>query len=89
MRQLSHTANFVGFNGQPMTSGYSTSLEFQNKRGGPVRRALFLVAPGDGLPYDLVLGAEDSLRFGILKPAAVLGLAAPRQSRGSFNLLVS
>ncbi|KAF8847662.1 hypothetical protein BDZ45DRAFT_681745 [Acephala macrosclerotiorum] len=82
---VSHIANFLGFNGQPMFSSSQTILAFQHKNGGEAQRAVFFVASGEGLPFEMVLGVTDCLKFGYLTkpkpPAFCGGLAAPKMSK--------
>jgi hypothetical protein len=81
---VSHCGNYVGFGGQPMFSKEQTSLAFQHKNGGDPQRAIFFVLAGEDLPFELVLGATDCLRFGYLTkpepPAFCGGLVAPKLS---------
>ncbi|KUJ08190.1 uncharacterized protein LY89DRAFT_691090 [Mollisia scopiformis] len=87
IRPLESAANFVAFNGQPMRTSGMTSLAFERVGGVRGYRAVFLVATGDDVPFDMVLGATDSVRYGILvKPressdaSVFLGLAAAKQT---------
>lgn len=70
----------IEFKGHTLASSSRISLSFQAKDCGPARRAVFCVVSGDDLPFDLLLGATDCLKFGFLVEPPILGLAAPKLS---------
>lgn len=93
IRPSAGAAEFVAFNGQRIRTIGMTSLTFQDTRGGMPFRAEFWVACGEDIPFEMVLGATDSVKFGILDlpksprgASAVWGLAAYKMSKGKHLL---
>jgi len=81
---LSRSAQFIGFNGQPMTASHKITLWFKIRSGGSSRRAEraeFLVSPLKNVPFDMLLGATDCLRLRFIERPRILGLAARKWTR--------
>ena len=81
VRRLSYQAEFIGFNGQKMITSQQTTLSFKNSSGGSTWWADFLVSPVKKVPFDMLLGARDCLKFKIIRRPTLLGLASLKQSK--------
>ena len=81
VRHLPYQAEFIGFNGQQMTTSQQTTLSFKNSSGGSTWWADFLVSPVKKVPFDMLLGARDCLKFNIIRRPTLLGLAGTKQSK--------
>jgi hypothetical protein len=81
---LSQQAKFIGFNGQSMFAAFQTTLCFKKSDGGSTWWADFLVAPVK-VPFDMLLGQKDCLKFEIIKRPTnpLLGLAVAKKSKGT------
>jgi len=64
---LSHQEEFIGFNCQTIFTSQKTTLWFKNSGGGSAHKANFLASPVTEIPFDMLLGARDCLKFNILR----------------------
>lgn len=91
IKPLESAERYIAFNGASMNPIGQTSLAFARvDGGGPLPRAVFLVAQGDNVPFDVILGARDSVRFGFMQrprdpsdASMVWGLAAAPMTPGT------
>jgi len=94
MYRLPEAKYFVAFNNQPTSADYEIKLSFTVEDG--IYQDVYFLVSDDDPPFDMVLGKDDCLDFGILqepsftrpapKPNIFGGLISRKQTKGKFPI---
>lgn len=74
MHRLPESKSFVAFNNQPTSANHEIKLSFQVEDG--IYSDVYFLVSDDDPPFDMVLGMDDCLDFGILQEPSFNGPVA-------------
>ncbi len=86
VRRLPEDLEFSCVNGEPMIASSETTLCFKAVGEIITRTSDFFIASVK-VPFEILLGADDILRFDMLAPASappIMGLIPRKQSKGTL-----